>query len=155
MNELYYMGLVNCDNCSSENCCDNYNNINYPEYAYNRNNRVIFTNENEGFIKGNIEKSTYKAYKNYIPGNISVNNDRDRLLLEIQMYGFYLTDLGLYLDTHPSDKEALRLFNETRDKYYKKVVDFEKMYYPLNSFHSNKNDTYEWLEGKFPWVRGN
>ena len=115
----------------------------------------ILTNENEGFIKGNIEKSTYKAYKNYIPGNISVNNDRDRLLLEIQMYGFYLTDLGLYLDTHSSDKEALRLFNETRDKYYKKVVDFEKMYYPLNSFHSNKNDTYEWLEGKFPWVRGN
>ena len=58
------------------------------------------------------------------------------------MYGFYLTDLGLYLDTHSSDKEALRLFNETRDKYYKKVVDFEKMYYPLNSDGSYEMDMY-------------
>ena len=77
------------------------------------------------------------------------------MLNQIMALNFAINDLALYLDTHPSDKEALRLFNETRDKYYKKVVDFEKMYYPLNSFHSNKNDTYEWLEGKFPWVRGN
>lgn len=155
MNELYYMGLVNCDNCNNRNAYDDYSQINYPEYAYNRATKTMFTSENEGFIKGNIEKNTYKPYKNYSPASISVSNDRDKLLLEIQMYGFYLTDLGLYLDTHPTDKEALRLFNETREKYYKRVADFDKMYYSLNSFHSNKNDTYEWLEGKFPWVRGN
>ena len=71
------------------------------------------------------------------------------------MHGFYLTDLGLYLDTHPNDMEALKLFNETRNIYYKKLEEFEKMYYPLCAFSSDKDNTYEWLNGKFPWVRGN
>ncbi len=154
MNELYYMGLGNCDDSNSNCYYENYQTINYPEYALNRVN-TMFANENEGFLKGNIETNTYKPYKSYKVGNIIVNNDRDRLLLEIQMYGFYLTDLGLYLDMHPQDKQALKLFNETREKYYKKVADFDNRFYPLNSFHSNKTDTYEWLEGKFPWVRGN
>jgi len=155
MNDLYYMGLVNCNECE-RNCCDDYYTpINYPEYEYERVNKSVFTNENEGFLKGNIEKDTYKPYKNYMPGNVSANNDRDRVLLDVQMYGFYLIDLGLYLDTHPNDERALRLFNETREKYYKRVADFERMYYPLSAFHSNKNNTYEWLEGKFPFVRGN
>lgn len=155
MNEMYYMGLVNYDNYSSNNYYNGREEINYPQYTYDRENNLLFTSENEGFLKGNIEKNTYKPYKNYRVGDISVNGDKDRLLLEIQMYGFYLTDLGLYLDTHPQDKTALNLFNETREKYYKRVMEFDKKYYPLNSCHSNKKDTYEWLEGKFPWVRGN
>ena len=153
MNDLYYMGLVDYDN--SNKCYYDYERINYPEYARERADKSVFTNENEGFLKGNIEKNTYKPYKNYTPGNITVNNDVDRLLLEIQMYGFYLTDLGLYLDTHQNDMVALKLFNDTREKYYKRVSDFNKRYYPLNYYHADKNDRYEWLEGKFPFVRGN
>ena len=148
MNEMYYMGLVDCNNLNREY----YGQYNYD---YDRVNKDKFTSENEGFLKGNIEKETYKPYKNYIPGNINVNNEKDRLLLDIQMYGFYLKDLGLYLDTHPTDERALKLFNETRDKYYKRVMDFERMYYPLCAFHSDKSNTYEWLDGKFPFVRGN
>ena len=151
MNDLYYMGLLDC-NSYNQNCNYDYSKINYPEYA--RVNNSLFTNENEGFLKGNIEKNTYKPYKNYMPGNITINNECDRLLSEIQMYGFYLTDLGLYLDMHPTDMVALKLFNDTREKYYKKIMEFEKKYYPLTAFHSNKTNTYEWIEGKFPWVRG-
>ena len=148
MNELYYMGLDNCNYLTS-------NDINYPQYANYRQNKTMFTNPNEGFLKGNIQNNIYKPYKNYAPGNIGVNNEKDRLLVEIQMYGFYLTDLGLYLDMHPNDMEALNLFNETRNTYYKKLGDFNRQYYPLCSLNSDKKDSYEWIEGKFPWVRGN
>jgi spore coat protein JB len=148
MNELYYMGLDNCNYLTSSD-------INYPQYANYRQNKTMFTNPNEGFLKGNIQNNIYKPYKSYAPGNISVNNEKDRLLVEIQMYGFYLTDLGLYLDTHPNDMEALNLFNETRNTYYKKLGDFNRQYYPLCSFNSDKKDSYEWIEGKFPWTRGN
>ena len=90
MNELYYMGLDNCNYLTSSD-------INYPQYANYRQNKTMFTNPNEGFLKGNIQNNIYKPYKSHAPGNISVNNEKDRLLVEIQMYGFYLTDLGLYL----------------------------------------------------------
>jgi tyrosyl-tRNA synthetase len=76
MNEMYYMGLVNYDNYSSNNYYNGREEINYPQYAYDRENNLIFTSENEGFLKGNIEKNTYKPYKNYRVGDISVNGDK-------------------------------------------------------------------------------
>lgn len=146
MDDLYYMGMCDySDYCKTNSC-----------YQY-RQDRVnpIFYNQNEGFVKGNIQKDIYKPYKNYNPGNISVSSDRERMLLEIQKFGFYLTDLGLYLDMHPSDNEALRLFNENRIKYAKLMEEFNKSFYPLKMCDSVNSNTYKWLEGKYPWERGN
>ena len=144
MNDLYYVGM-------------------YPEYDYYRNGCTLpsqthtttFYNDREGFIKGNIQKNSYQPYRNYNPSMPIVNNDRERMLLEIQKYGFYLIDMGLYLDLNPNDKSALANFNDARGKYYRLINEFNKNYYPLMFTDSNSNDSYEWLEGPFPWVRGN
>lgn len=145
-NNLYYMGLYGGNDYYRATCC--------PDTLLERNNS-LFYNENEGFIKGNIQKDSYLPYRNYNPTMPSVNSDRERFLLEIQKYGFYLIDLGLYLDLNPNDKEALEMFNENRNKYYRLITEFNKNYYPLMFVDSNGSETYKWLEGNFPWVRGN
>jgi len=145
-NNLYYMGLYGGDDYYRTTCC--------PDYTNDRNS-MNFYNENEGFIKGNIQKNIYIPYRNYNPSMPIANNDKDRMLLEIQKHCFYLIDLGLYLDLHPNDKEALRLYNDTRSKYFRLINEYNKNYNPLMSIDSNGNDSYEWLEGNFPWMRGN
>ena len=143
MNNLYYMGLYGGD--------DYYRTTSNTDYSLERKD-VNFYSENEGFIKGNIQRDIYNPYKNYNPSIPVVNTDKDRVLLEIQKYCFYLIDLGLYLDIHPNDKEALKLFNETRNKYYRLVDQFNKTYYPLMFVDNTGADTYKWLEGNFPWI---
>lgn len=143
MNNLYYMGLYGGDEYYRSSCSPDYNLLDRKDN--------VFYSENEGFIKGNIQKSIYDPYRNYVPSMPLVNSDKDRLMLEIQKYCFYLIDLGLYLDMHPNDREALKNFNETRNKYYRLINEYNKNYNPLMFIDSTSNDTYKWLEGNFPW----
>lgn len=145
MNNLYYMGLYNGNDYYHSSCS--------PEYVLERKN-ATFYNENEGFIKGNIQKNIYNPYRNYNPSMPVVNNDKERLLLEIQKYGFYLLDLGLYLDLNPNDKQALEVFNENRVKYFRLVNEFNKNNYPLMYVDSTSKDKYQWLDGCFPLPTG-
>ena len=146
MNNLYCMSLYSPD--------DYYRHNYYQDFSLDRND-MMFYSENEGFIKGNIQKNIYMPYNNYNPVMSSAKNDKERMMLEIQKYGFYLIDLGLYLDLHPNDKEALKTFNENRNKYYRLINEFNKSYYPLMFMDSNSGESYRWIEGSFPWVRGN
>ena len=42
-----------------------------------------------------------------------MDDGRDDLLRKISALDFYIIDLGLYLNTHPNDKEALTKYNES------------------------------------------
>ena len=45
-------------------------------------------------------------------------NDLSRTPMhQLQAYHFAIHELGLYLDTHPSDQEALELFNQYVEQY--------------------------------------
>lgn len=144
MNNLYYMGLYGGDEYYRSTCNSDY-------HLLDREN--MFYSENEGFMKGNIQKNIYNPYRNYVPNMPISNSDKERLMLEIQKHCFYLIDLGLYLDMHPNDKEALKCFNDTRNKYYRLINEYNKNYNPLMFIDSTSNDTYKWLEGNFPWSR--
>lgn len=146
MNNLYYMGLYGGDEYYRATCSQ--------DLLLNR-KESRFYSDNEGFVKGNIEKDIYHPYKNYNPRLPLASNDKERLLLEIQKLGFYLVDLGLYLDLHPTDKDALMSFNETKSKYYRLINEYNKNYCPLMFIDSNGVDKYQWIEGTFPWQGGN
>ena len=40
--------------------------------------------------------------------------EREKLMKQLQMYHFAAIDAGLFLDTHPNDKEALNYFNKVK-----------------------------------------
>lgn len=63
---------------------------------------------------------------------------------------FYMTDLNLYLDTHPDDQKALRMFGEA-SRGAKVCFDaFEKRCYPLTAASADCDDDWEWLVGVWP-----
>ena len=88
--------------------------------------------------------------------NCECNNEimnREELTMQIKAYQFAVTDIALYLDTHPEDERALCLHREytrrlkdLRDKY-QKVYGSLTIEYPCNKWR--------WLEEPWPWERGN
>ena len=76
------------------------------------------------------------------------NMRREEMAMEIKAYQFAVTDITLYLDTHPDDEKALclhreyaRRLKELRDKY-------QKIYGPLTiEYPCNK---WRWLEEPCP-----
>ena len=72
-------------------------------------------------------------------------------LSELQALEFVIVELGLYLNTHPDDKEAFALFQkyvamakEGRERY-------EAMFGPLTLKAAAASDCYSWLADPWPW----
>jgi len=77
-------------------------------------------------------------------------NCPNNALCELMALGFAVTELGLYLDTHPDDKDALALFTD----YAKLAKDgkkrYEAMYGPLEQ--ANVSSTgFNWICDPWPW----
>ena len=79
--------------------------------------------------------------------------DRREMAIKIKEYQFAVTDIALYLNTHPEDKKALCLHREYT-KMLKELRDqYQKVYGPLTiEYPCNK---WRWLEEPWPWERGN
>lgn len=57
--------------------------------------------------------------------------DKESLLRKIDCVSFMLTDLGLYLDTHPNDIKAAHAFRNYRKERKELLNEFETNFYPL------------------------
>ena len=82
-----------------------------------------------------------------------MNTARENMIHQIKSYQFAITELALYLDTHPDEERALCLHR----KYTRELKDlkdkYQKVYGPLTiEFPCNK---WRWLEEPWPWERGN
>ena len=76
---------------------------------------------------------------------------RQNLLREIMEVDFFLCDLALYLDTHPTDRRALLTFNDylKREKVLKE--NYERAYGPLKQKTMTNGLQWQWVEGAWPW----
>ena len=78
---------------------------------------------------------------------------RREMMNQIRAYDFAITELGLYLDTHPDDQKALCLHR----KYAKEVIElkdkYQKVFGPLTIYYPCHK--WRWLEEPWPWERGN
>ncbi len=71
--------------------------------------------------------------------------------LELQALNFVMLELGLYLDTHPDDKEAFELFREYGKLAQEGRRRYEAMYGPLTKQAAANQDQYTWLNDPWPW----
>lgn len=76
-------------------------------------------------------------------------NDCERLLKQIDQASFLLTDLKLYLDTHPEEAEASSLYQNTRLKRRELLAQFASDYYPLTQDCEGCQ-----ADGPAPWEGG-
>lgn len=72
-------------------------------------------------------------------------------LTELQALQFVLHELGLYLDTHPQDREAFQLFQKYAALYQEGAARYEEQYGPLYQISAAADDRYTWLCDPWPW----
>ena len=87
--------------------------------------------------------------------NLSCNiNDKKELLNEIMSLNFAVNDLVLYLDTHPSDREAIRLHNEYSNKSRNLTEEYQRKFGPLTVNSNQSSNSWDWINEPWPWERG-
>ena len=70
---------------------------------------------------------------------------------ELQVLGFAVQELALYLDTHPEDCEALELYRTYQKMYHDMMVHYSEDCRPLSHSIPVKDRKYTWICDPWPW----
>lgn len=104
----------------------------------------------EAFNRGNLFDNYYWPYK-YI-ANVKPINEKQALMMKIQMYCFAAHELNLYLDLHPEDKQAVGLYNQYSELGKKYTDEYEKMYGCI-CLNENESSPWKWIDSPWPWEK--
>ena len=77
--------------------------------------------------------------------------DKKRLMDEIKQYDFAIIELALYLDTHPNDAKALRIYESVSEKLEELKEKYEHNYGPLTICGVQSDEHWTWIDGPWPW----
>ena len=69
---------------------------------------------------------------------------------ELQVLGFAIQELALYLDTHRDDKEALELYQQYQKLYHDGMMRYTAEHGPLNHANPTQGE-YSWIDDPWPW----
>ena len=72
----------------------------------------------------------------------------DTPMANLQMLGFAIQELALYLDTHREDREALEQYRAYQ-QMYRRVAEAHGR--PLTHMAPGKGEEYQWLDDPWPW----
>ena len=109
---------------------------------------TIFEDLNKPFFATDSVLQTGKKEDSYTDGEHEITK-------KIYETSFVLDDLTLYLDTHPEDNEALKLYMEKSRERTELKKEFAEKFYPLTRdciFMCNKTGAaFSWQDGPCPW----
>ncbi len=100
----------------------------------------------EGLKNGTLFPGLNLPYRNYIPSR----SIPETPLGEIMIMSFAVAELGLYLDTHPEDKEALQLHNNYVRLLRDAMAAYEKEIGPITQ-ETVMEGKYSWIKDPWPW----
>ncbi len=138
MNNYYNYGFTSNDNQSN---------------ALNK--KIDNTNPSVGFERGNLFDNLYEPYKNYKPVDLNPKTEKEYLMYQVQMYGFALNDLNLYLDINPNDTEMINLRSRFLKEYQDAFNQYENKYGALGVNSSVLDKTPWGWDSTFPWEVNN
>lgn len=72
-------------------------------------------------------------------------------LSELQALEFVLVELGLYLDTHQGDVQALELFRQYAALEKEGKARYESLYGPIIQTNTAQSKDWAWLKDPWPW----
>lgn len=78
---------------------------------------------------------------------------REALLKEITALDFYIIDLHLYLDTHPTDVEAIEIYNDCVLRVKELREEYNRLYGMLLANNSTSRQPWQWIENPWPWQK--
>ncbi|OMF19243.1 spore coat protein CotJB [Paenibacillus sp. FSL H8-0548] len=75
-----------------------------------------------------------------------------KLLHELQAIDFVLVELNLYLDTHPTDVNAIQQYNQFAQVRQQVAHNYESRYGPLKHFGQSLSGVpWSWNDTPWPW----
>lgn len=161
-NSFNYLNEENEFEFDTDNISQEYEYEENKNNIYEANNNYIFnyyrpsdklSNIEDGFLRGNMFNDIYDGYYKRIK-RIRTSNEREKLLLKIQMLTFSSLDLGLYLDIYPDDKEVLEKFKKYNNELDSLTKEYERIYGPLKSECDKDGNKYKWINNPWPWSLG-
>lgn len=74
----------------------------------------------------------------------------------INKVSFAVDDIQLFLNSHPTCKEALAYFYEHNELRNAALKEYSRRFGPLTIETANENasNCWEWIQGKWPWEGG-
>ena len=78
-------------------------------------------------------------------------NEKEQLTLKMQEVFFAMTDLGLYLDSHPDNAAALSDHARLQKEYEEMKNVYEERFGPLTAGGARNADYWDWTAGPMPW----
>ena len=78
-------------------------------------------------------------------------NEREQLMGKFRSLRFAQVDLGLFLDSHPDDPEALATYRELMREAEAVKKKYAASYGPLTPGAGSSGDYWDWVATPFPW----
>ena len=80
-------------------------------------------------------------------------NDKAKLKRQIYELDFALYELVLFLDSHPTNRRAMELMREYREKRKKLIEEYEERFgkYIVTLKDVSTSDSWQWLDSPWPW----
>lgn len=117
-----------------------------PYVPFQRENAQTYQADT-GLVRGTL----YPGLDLPFMGMVNKNNLNKTAMHQIQALNFAISELGLYLDTHKDDQEALELFNQYVEQYEMALQRMEERSGPRFQMSAGMTGTYRWTEGPWPW----
>ena len=88
-----------------------------------------------------------------LPFRDEINKEEKSATLfnQLQAMSFAIDELGLYLDTHQDDADAVALFNQYVERYAEVMQKYEAQYGSLTQMDSALEGKYTWIDDPWPW----
>ena len=78
-------------------------------------------------------------------------SEREKYMKKLYEYGFALTEVNLFLDSHPTCERALEYYREYRDLYEQTVAEYEHRFGPLTASGVTDESFFTWVLTPWPW----
>ncbi len=128
------------------------NNYNFNKCNYIQTQPTNLYDSYAGFIRGNMFPDLYNIYKLSKPFDIEPLNEQAEKLTYIDALCFACTDLNLYLDNFPNNRDIAELFKQYNKEKERAVKEYEKKYGPLTVDNSVDNyNNWRWNSLPWPW----
>lgn len=83
-----------------------------------------------------------------------MNCEKQNQLLQLfREQSFALREIGLFLDTHPTDKEALRCYHKFRKLLCETEAKYVELYGSLTVKDVKSEECWTWVQAPWPWER--
>jgi len=117
-----------------------------PYVPFQQNNPKQYTAK-RGLIRGTLFPGLDLPFM----GMVNNNEKSDTPLHELMALNFAITELALYLDTHPKDAEVMELMRSYISLYLAGKKKYEEKYGALTHMEAVQNGKFAWMQGPWPW----